>query len=310
MTETKGPGPPPPTDFNLPKELEFIADSVAPALAELSPLLKDFQDSEERVRFLSENFGAAGDGFLRCMNSRREGDDLLNLETAIRLFGARNAQDLLLAIRLREAIERREFDGEMQPAALSRFVVGLIPYAHSTRDHFGADSRYQWSAFLSGLVVDVILAVGARQKLEMSRPRRLFEERHKQVLAFIEEGLKEGRKGGGPALEKHLVSLVVMHSAGQVVLSMLNADYGSLLKSIEAKGFSARFLHLAEEASYGITSNQIGCFLCKLVTGLEPISPALLFYDYPFMLDDRLTRKDLHELVSFCTGLGATKKAA
>lgn len=290
-------------EYALPKELKFITTSVAPILGDLADLIADFESNEDRVRFLAEHLESRKQAFQGLVKRVRKSAEEAPLENCIRLMGPRQTHDFLIAERLKTRLEGKALDWEKLTGSPAQFSKNVIPYAVKTREAFGEDGRYQFTSFVAGLVFDILFALNAKQGVDSARTKKLIDEEYEHALKVGQLGIKEGRAVQGLSLEKYLISAVLLKRTGRVVFSIVNKEYTDFQKVIVKQGIRSNLAHVAEKQRYGIAGNVISAYLCKFVPGLQHISPALLFYDYPFMLDDKLTASDLFDLVRHCVNL-------
>src|SRR5690606_23260954 len=97
------------------------------------------------------------------------------------------------AEKLKTRIEGKSLDWEKLTQSPAQFCQSVIPFALKTREQFGEDSRYQFTASLGGLVYDVLSTLNAKSGVDLARTKRLIQDEYDLGLEGGKLGLKEGR---------------------------------------------------------------------------------------------------------------------
>ena len=295
-----------PKDYSTPLELNFVLNHCAGVFSEIEDLLVNFVDNEARIRKLLTAPESFSDGFTRWVKSQRSGKysgDSLDFETAIRLHGATEAMDLWLSFKFKEALWKKPVGFDEKTGLPDILPQAQIPFALKTREHYGVDSRYGFYVFLAGLTYDLIWNLNQKMGEDKVRTEKLIQSQYYQAISVAQSGLKKGKESVGLALEKYMIATILMKRVGRLIFPILRPNYIDFANRLQKLGVRSRFSHIAEIKTWKVSNNVISCLLCKFVPHLNRISLALLYYDYPYMLNDNLTKSELYELVRHCSDL-------
>ena len=290
-----------------PQELTFIYDRIVPVLAALDPVIHEFKDNEERIAFLLTALGPFEELFVAMVQSKRSSQQPIPLETAIRLYGARQAFGLLIGMNLVKAVQG-DYPAWQKGGEPDMKIEEVLPCATRLREHFGVSHRAHFEIGITGLVFDVLLALARKESSHADGIQELIKAQIEQGIRLAETGVKQARGAKGLRLENFMESVIFLKRTGRVIMSIVHEKYLDFAGQISDGDFRSPFVHLAEIRAFGVSNNVLSCLLCKFIPGLNEVNAALLFYDYPFMMKDGLTRNDLYELVQFCHGLDQAQR--
>jgi len=296
------------TTSHLSKEFQFILQKMAPILGRIEPFLREFRSGEERTAFVSSQLDSYHLPFMNFIDTMRKSKEPISILTGCQLYGSINSYDLLVTIHITESITEKSFTWDETTGKPEVSPGDLIPLAIQSRTTVGDDSRYALQAFTSGLVFDLLNYWNTKQGVNVKATETIIQTLYESAINTTKLALKEGKKAERLELEKQLISVIMLKMSGRIIFSILNKTYADYGSAMEKNEFRSPFGHLLEKDVFSISNNMISCLLCKFIPGIQHISPALLFYDYPFMLYDRVTRTDLYDLVNFCVDLQANQQ--
>lgn len=284
----------------LPKLIGWFFDKVSPALAGLSDLIGGLGEVEAQVRFFEKELRPNADQFVAMVRAMRKSDEKIDLVQSIRLFGMRRTRNLLVAIRLSSVIGMPLVQWNPKGGGVTGDPGQVLKFANRTLDHFGEGSRNQLEAYNAGLVLDVLTALAEVAGDRKAAVRNYIEERYSVIIRGIDRSIAAGKKELSLALERHIVTTLLMREAGRAAIAMLNANYLEFRRRFDKKSILPPLQHVVELKSYSVSHNLMGALICQAAPGLGDAYQAVLFFDYPDLLGDLHGSADSINLIKVC----------
>jgi hypothetical protein len=115
-----------------------------------------------------------------------------------------------------------------------------------------------------------------------------------------ERCIAAGKSAQSLALEKHIITTILMREAGKAAMAIFYPDYLELRRKFEKKLVRPALQHIVELRQFAVSHNFMGALVCQGAPGLGEAYRAVLFFDYPYMLRDVADAKDAHDLIQVC----------
>lgn len=287
----------------IPEMVGWHFEKMLPVLAELSAALDVFESVEEQLKFYAQRLLPRHEQVEKMVQTLRKSKEKLDLLQSLRMYGAANARNLVAAFALSDATKSGILSFSEKTGMLSSEPAKVIPCAAKAVEVFGEGSRYQQVAFNSGLVFDLLALVCesvAGRKVSLGK---FLQSCYSSGMKRAEKGFRMGKQVSDLALDRHIISALMMREAGRVAMAIYYQDYLDLCTRFEKKGVKPVLQHVVEQDRYSISHNLIGALLCQATPGLGAAYKSVLFCDYPFMLKTGKGDADTYALARLCQSL-------
>lgn len=254
--------------------------------AQIDSLLTESKDNEVRIKALLEELKdhpSWGDDLVRQVNSKREEGDPLGLESAIRKLGIESVRGFVIVQKLSEVFFTKAFERDKETGIVKTPSESLLVRAAAARECFGTEGRYRDSAYLGGLIFDLLSIVNATTAEAALRKRQqdFINECFKEGLSQAGLALKLARGHSRLVLEKQLIPLVLFHQASYAVMALFVPGYLEAWKGWRKKGLPVSVQNLTEVREFKGTHSVFASLLVAPFSDLETMSEALLHIQTP-----------------------------
>ncbi len=287
----------------LPPIITWHFEKLMPTLTELRSCLAVFDDNERQLKYYAETAQRYEHEIVQLVRTLRRSEEKLDLIQSLRLYGAENARNLLVALQLTDAAKIKVFTFNPKTNLPTEDVRKLIGYAIRSVEHFGEGSRYHEIAFNCGIVFD-LLALQAQIIEDRKRPLlKLIDTLFMETMRKADQGFQLGKSISNLVLEKHVITTLMLAEAGKIAMALYFPDYLEMHLDLEKRALKPILRHIAEENRYGISHNLVGALICQVAPALEEAHKAVLFGGYPFMLKSLPHEEQSYALAALCHSL-------
>jgi hypothetical protein len=220
-----------------------------------------------------------------------------DLTQSIRMYGIRNARNLLTAFRLAEVTGAPLIQFHPKTGLPTIDPANVLRYAVRTAAHFGEGSRNEHQAFSAGLVLDLMGVLAEAAGARKSAVRNYIDTRYGETLRRIDKCLSAGKAVQNLVLERHITSTLLLGIAGDALLAILYPDYLELRRKCDKKRIGPILQHVVELREYDVSRNLMAALIAQVAPGLEGASWPALFLDYPYLLPGLPRSRDAQDLV-------------
>lgn len=260
--------------------------------ADLGNLTKEATDAEAVLTVILNELGnrpQVAELVMKKANSSREKDEILGLESSIRIQGVDNIRDYIVIEKISDlfaskAFERNKTSGEIQAAPQT-----LLKYATKAREIFSDFGHHKDYAYASGLIFDCLVFLnGLNPDIGIKKKQSDFiEECFKEGLAIAKIAMALGKTRGRLVLEKQLISSVMVNQASYAAMSLVIPDYLPSLRGLKKKSIPLSIQNLVSTEQFKIAHCSFSALLCWPFPIFDGIGPALLHFDAPLNLTEK-----------------------
>jgi hypothetical protein len=284
----------------MPKVARWFFDTMAPPLAGLGEVLCASTDSEELVRFYQDRLAPFREQFVTLVAALRKSETKVDVTQSIRMYGLRNARNLVVALRMSELTGTNLVQWNPKTGLLSGEPAQALKFANKTADHFGEGSRNQLEAFAAGLVLDLLSILAEGAGVRKAALRKFIEDRYYEQMRKADKGIAAGKGMKKLVLERHIATVLLMEPAAEAAMAIFSDEYLELRRKLDKKAIRPVLQHIAELKLLSVSRNLMAALIAQGAPGLDEASRAALFFEYPDLVGALPHAEDSHDLVQVC----------
>jgi CheY-like chemotaxis protein len=282
----------------LPQLIRWFFDKMAPVLAGIGTALCIETESEGQVAYYEQRLRTSCDAFIAMISAIRKTETKADLTQAIRMYGLRNARNLVVALKLSELTGVPLVQWNTKTGGLIGDPAKVLKFAIKTVEHFGEGSRNQEQAFNAGLVLDLLYVLAESAGARKAAIRKFMEDRFIEQMRRADKGIAAGKRAHTLALERHITTALLMELAGEVAMAIYSENYLELRRKFEKKSLQSVLQHIVELRQFSVSRNLMSALICQGSPSLDEASRAVLFFDYPYLLGAIPGSEDSLDLVN------------
>jgi HD-like signal output (HDOD) protein len=198
------------------------------------------------------------------------------------MFGADRALDFLAVAYLHPGGDGKGQNGDATKA---------LGYANRARDHHSTYGRYVETAYIGGLVFDILRMLIAAGPPGMTRKRQLdfLEETFEHGLATSDIALRLSKSAGDVPFTDYAFPACLVHDIGAAAMAVVHPEAIEDLKKLHSGDLPPGALALAEREIFGVTHAVYGGLVCRYFAPLRPVADVVLYHHDPYLFPHEST---------------------
>jgi hypothetical protein len=221
------------------------------------------------------------ESFLNFIHAIRTSKEPINLESAIRFYGIPATRNLILARRLLDVSGGEPFVWNETTGRPSVPPKQVLKFASKAEDEFSEQARYQESAFLAGLVFDLIWQISDKSSEQKKNIQKLVEKTFETALQAAQLALRLGQHKESLEDERLIPATILIHYAGRMAAVCLKESYLEVMESFEKNQVPSPLRRWKEVEEFGESVSYFSALFCDAIPGFEAAADAALFYHFP-----------------------------
>jgi hypothetical protein len=269
---------------------QFLLQFIKPVYAaDLDPLLAEVESTEMRLNTIITEFTARSDWatpFVKKINDGRGQNEPLELQYCVRNAGAENSRCLLILQKLSETFPSKLLAKDPNTGLVVAAPQQVLAFALKAQSIFSEHGAHRDVAFAAGLIFDLLVIWISLNDNPQTRKKLmdLLSQKFVEGIETAQLAIQLGRSSKRLALEKHIISLILLSQASFVPFAILVPDYLEFLKNCKKAEVPTSARNLAEFHKYGGKHHIFSVMLSWLFPIFSNLSSAFLNIDSPHLL--------------------------